>query len=435
MDTSEIRKNVKLMVDGAPYTVVDFQFVKPGKGQAFTRVKIKNLATGAVLERTYKSGEKLEQADVEERQMTYIYPEGDQYVFMDPATGEQTYVAQDKVGDERRFLLDGLQVDIVLFNGQAIGITLPAHVVIQISHSEPGIKGDTASNVTKPATLSTGAVIQVPLFINEGEWVKVDTRTGDLRLAFMLAKRIIPCLDVRAGRVVKGIQFVDLRDAGDPVACAATYDKQGADELTLLDIEASVEGRGTLLDLVRRTAEQLRIPFTVGGGVRNVEDIRALLEAGADKVSINTAAVKDPSLLAKAADIWGAQALVVAIDVRRCSDRQGWEVYVHGGRTATGLDAEQWAAQVASLGAGEILLTSMDRDGTQAGYDLPLLRALCNSVSIPVIASGGVGNLTHLKEGLEIADAALAASIFHDGKVSVQEAKRWLANEQILIRN
>ena len=179
MDTSDIRKNLKFLVDGSPYTVVDFQFVKPGKGQAFTRVKIRNLATGAVLERTYKSGEKLEPADVEERTMTYIYPENDQYVFMDPQTGEQTYVEQDKLGDERRFLLDGLEVDVVLFNGQAIGVTLPAHVVIQVTQSDPGVKGDTASNVTKPATLSTGTSIQVPLFINEGEWVRVDTRTGD----------------------------------------------------------------------------------------------------------------------------------------------------------------------------------------------------------------------------------------------------------------
>lgn len=179
MDTSEIRKNVKLMVDGAPYTVVDFQFVKPGKGQAFTRVKIRNMATGAVLERTYKSGEKLEPADVEERTMTYIFPEGDKYVFMDPQSGEQVYINADKVGEESRFMLDGLEVNVVLWNGQPIGVTLPSHVVIQITHSEPGIKGDTASNVTKPATLSTGAVVQVPLFVNEGEWVKVDTRTGD----------------------------------------------------------------------------------------------------------------------------------------------------------------------------------------------------------------------------------------------------------------
>jgi elongation factor P len=179
MDTSDIRKNVKLMVDGAPYTVVDFQFVKPGKGQAFTRVKIRNMATGAVLERTYKSGEKLEPADVEERTMTYIYPEGDKYVFMDPQSGEQVYINADKVGEESRFMLDGLEVNVVLWNGQPIGVTLPSHVVIQITHSEPGIKGDTASNVTKPATLSTGAVVQVPLFVNEGEWVKVDTRTGD----------------------------------------------------------------------------------------------------------------------------------------------------------------------------------------------------------------------------------------------------------------
>ncbi len=179
MDTSDIRKNLKIMMDGAPYTVVDFQFVKPGKGQAFTRLKVKNLATGAVLERTFKSGEKLEPADVEERTLQYIYPEGENYVFMDPHSGEQVYVNQDKLGDEKQFLLDGLNVDVVLWNGAPVAISLPAHVVIQISHSEPGVKGDTASNVTKPATLSTGAIIQVPLFIKEGEWVKVDTRTGD----------------------------------------------------------------------------------------------------------------------------------------------------------------------------------------------------------------------------------------------------------------
>ena len=179
MDTSEIRKNVKIMLDGAPYTVVDFQFVKPGKGQAFTRVKIRNLATGAVLERTFKSGEKLEAADVEERKLQYIYPEGENYVFMDPGSGDQVYVPQDKLGDEKQFLLDGLDVDVVLWNGNPVAISLPAHVTVQITHSEPGVKGDTASNVTKPATISTGAVIQVPLFINEGEWVKVDTRTGD----------------------------------------------------------------------------------------------------------------------------------------------------------------------------------------------------------------------------------------------------------------
>ena len=180
MDTSDIRKNLKIMLDGSPYTVVDFQFVKPGKGQAFTRVKIRNLATGAVLERTFKSGEKLEPADVEERKLQYIYPEGDAYVFMDSATGDQVYVSGDKLDEQdKKFLLENLDVDIVLWNGNAIGVTLPAHVTVQITHSEPGVKGDTASNVTKPATISTGAQIQVPLFINEGEWVKVDTRTGD----------------------------------------------------------------------------------------------------------------------------------------------------------------------------------------------------------------------------------------------------------------
>ena len=179
MDTSDIRKNVKMMLDGAPYTVVDFQFVKPGKGQAFTRVKIRNLATGAILERTFKSGEKLEPADVEERKLQYIYPEGENYVFMDPQSGEQVYVSQDKLGDEKKFLLDGLDVDVVLWNGNAVAISLPAHVVVQITHSDPGVKGDTASNVTKPATIATGAQIQVPLFIKEGEWVKVDTRTGE----------------------------------------------------------------------------------------------------------------------------------------------------------------------------------------------------------------------------------------------------------------
>jgi elongation factor P len=180
MDTSDIRKNVKFMLDGAPYTVVDFQFVKPGKGQAFTRVKVRNLQTGAMLERTFKSGEKLEPADVEERSLQYIYPEGDQYVFMDPQSGEQMYVSGDKLSDtDKKFLLDGLAVDVVLWNGAAVALSLPAHVTVQITHSDPGVKGDTASNVTKPATISTGATIQVPLFVNEGEWVKVDTRTGD----------------------------------------------------------------------------------------------------------------------------------------------------------------------------------------------------------------------------------------------------------------
>jgi len=250
----------------------------------------------------------------------------------------------------------------------------------------------------------------------------------------MLAKRIIPCLDVRDGRVVKGVNFVGLRDAGDPVECAARYDADGADELTLLDIQASVEARGTLLDLVRRTADTLQIPLTVGGGVRHVDDVRALLAAGADKVSINSAAIRDPSLLTRAAEIWGNQAIVIAIDARRSSEHATWEVFTHGGRTPTGVDAVAWAAQATALGAGEILLTSMDRDGTQNGYDLPLLQAIADAVTVPVIASGGVGSLLHLQEGLTIVDAALAASIFHDGTHTVREAKRWLADHGTWVR-
>jgi imidazole glycerol-phosphate synthase subunit HisF len=250
----------------------------------------------------------------------------------------------------------------------------------------------------------------------------------------VLAKRIIPCLDVRDGRVVKGVNFVGLRDAGDPVECASRYDHEGADEITFLDITASVEKRGAMLETVRKTADVLHVPLTVGGGVRDEDDVRALLAAGADKVSMNTTAVRDPDLVARTAGQWGSQAIVVAIDARKRADEGGWEVFVHGGRTATGLDAVAWAVQVASLGAGEILLTSMDRDGTRAGYDLGLLRAVCDAVPVPVIASGGVGTLDHLRQGLDVADAALAASIFHDGQHTVREAKAYLRDHGVPVR-
>ncbi len=252
----------------------------------------------------------------------------------------------------------------------------------------------------------------------------------------MLAKRVIPCLDVRQGRVVKGVQFVGLRDAGDPVEQAARYDREGADEITLLDISASSEGRGTLLDVVARTADALRVPLTVGGGVRREDDVRALLAAGADKVSIDSAAVSEPGLVARYSGAWGAQAIVVAIDAKRRSDGTGWEVYVQGGRTATGRDVRAWAEEVARLGAGEILLTSMDRDGTLSGYDLPLTRAVADAVPIPVIASGGVGDLSHLRAGLVEgrASAVLAASIFHDGTHSIADVKRFLASTGVPVR-
>jgi imidazole glycerol-phosphate synthase subunit HisF len=250
----------------------------------------------------------------------------------------------------------------------------------------------------------------------------------------MLAKRIIPCLDVRDGRVVKGVHFVGLRDAGDPVECASRYDVAGADEITFLDITASHEARGTLLDIVSRTAEVVFAPLTVGGGVRTPDDVRTLLEAGADKVSVNSAAVSDPELVRRVSDAWGSQVLVVAIDAKRSA--QGFEVFTHGGRRGTGMDAVAWAARVAELGAGEILLTSMDRDGTKAGYDLALLRAVVDAVGIPVIASGGVGTLEHLREGLAEggADAALAASIFHDGIYSIGQAKSYLAEHGVVVR-
>jgi imidazole glycerol-phosphate synthase subunit HisF len=259
----------------------------------------------------------------------------------------------------------------------------------------------------------------------------------------MLVKRIIPCLDVRDGRVVKGVQFVDIRDAGDPVEVAQVYDREGADELVFLDITASYEQRKVILDVVARTAEQVFMPLTVGGGVSSIEDMRNLLNAGADKVSVNTAAVKDPGLVERAALRFGSQCIVVAIDARHVhgttngSDAGArWEVYTHGGRTPTGLDAVQWAVEVERFGAGEILLTSMDRDGTQEGYDLELTRAVSSAVGIPVIASGGVGSIEHLYEGLTQgkADAVLAASIFHFRTHTVQEVKAYLAARGVPMR-
>ncbi len=250
----------------------------------------------------------------------------------------------------------------------------------------------------------------------------------------MLAKRIIPCLDVRAGRVVKGVNFVALRDAGDPVECAQRYDAEGADEIAFLDITASHEGRSALLEVIERTADVVYTPLTVGGGVSRQEDVQALLAAGADKVSINTAAVQTPELIDQLAAAYGAQAIVVAVDARRGAE--GWEVFTHGGRRATGLEAVAWARELADRGAGEILLTSMDRDGTQVGYDLPLTRAVASAVSIPVIASGGVGTLEHLHAGLTEggASAALAASIFHDGTHSIREAKAYLRQRGVRMR-
>jgi imidazole glycerol-phosphate synthase subunit HisF len=259
----------------------------------------------------------------------------------------------------------------------------------------------------------------------------------------MLVKRIIPCLDVREGRVVKGVRFVDIRDAGDPVEVAQVYEREGADELVFLDITASYERRKTILDVVTRTAEQVFMPLTVGGGINSIEDIRDLLNAGADKVSLNTAAVRDPALVQRSALRFGSQCIVVAIDARRVHEATHgaslaprWEVYTHGGRTPTGLDAAQWAGDVERLGAGEILLTSMDRDGTQEGYDIELTRAVSTAVSIPVIASGGVGTLEHLYEGLTIgaADAVLAASIFHFRTHTVLEAKAYLKERGVPMR-
>jgi cyclase len=251
----------------------------------------------------------------------------------------------------------------------------------------------------------------------------------------MLAKRIIPCLDVKEGRVVKGVNFLELRDAGDPVEIAKIYDRDGADELCFLDITASHENRGIILDVVERTAEQVFMPLTVGGGINKVEDIRALLHAGADKVSINTAAVHRPEFVREAAEKFGSQCIVVAIDAKRVGDR--WEVFTHGGRTPTGIDARQWAERMENFGAGEILLTSMDRDGTKVGYDLDLTRVLADSVTIPVIASGGVGTLEHIYEGLTVghASAALAASIFHYREYSIADCKSYLQNRGIVVRS
>jgi cyclase len=249
-----------------------------------------------------------------------------------------------------------------------------------------------------------------------------------------LAKRVIPCLDVTAGRVVKGVNFVQLKDAGDPVEIAARYDGEGADELTFLDITASSDRRDIILGVIEAVASKVFIPLTVGGGVRKVEDVRRLLNAGADKVSINTAAVQNPDLVSEASAIVGNQCIVVAIDAKR--KRDGWEVYTHGGRNATGLDVVAWARRMTEAGAGEILLTSMDRDGTRDGFDLALTRAVCDAVSVPVIASGGVGSREHLADGVleGHADAVLAASVFHFGDFTVGEAKRHMRERGIEVR-
>lgn len=255
----------------------------------------------------------------------------------------------------------------------------------------------------------------------------------------MLKIRVIPCLDVKDGRVVKGVNFVDLRDAGDPVEAATAYDAAGADELCFLDITASHENRDTIFDVVQQTAERCFMPLTVGGGVRKVEDVRKLLEAGADKVSINTAAVKDRAFVGQASEKFGAQCIVVAIDAKKVSadgDPNRWEIFTHGGREATGIDAIEFAQEVVALGAGEILLTSMDRDGTREGFNLPLTRAIADAVTVPVIASGGVGELDHLVEGVTEghASAVLAASIFHFGDYSISEAKQHMADCGVAVR-
>ena len=254
--------------------------------------------------------------------------------------------------------------------------------------------------------------------------------------ATTLTRRVIPCLDVTDGRVVKGVSFVNLRDAGDPVELAARYNAEGADELVFLDITASSDSRSTMIDVVARTADQVFIPLTVGGGVRSVADMRQMLGAGADKVSVNTAALADPELIARGADVFGRQCIVVAIDARRRSDGSGWDVFTHGGRRPAGRDVVAWAIEATGRGAGEILLTSMDRDGTGEGYDLPLLEAVGQAVNVPVIASGGAGTLDHLVEGLQPgrADAVLAASIFHFGQFRIGEAKGHLAASGLPVR-
>lgn len=252
-----------------------------------------------------------------------------------------------------------------------------------------------------------------------------------------LAKRIIPCLDVDNGRVVKGVQFVDIRDAGDPVEVARRYDAEGADEITFLDITASSDNRETMVHVVEEVASQVFIPLTVGGGIRKVEDIRTMLNAGADKVAINTAAVFNPEFVKEAAGKFGSQCIVVAIDAKQVSDKPPkWEIFTHGGRKPTGIDAIEWAKKMVDYGAGEILLTSMDRDGTKIGFDLALTRAISEAVSVPVIASGGVGNLDHLAEGVKegAADAVLAASIFHFGEYTIEQAKRHMAAAGIEVR-
>jgi len=254
----------------------------------------------------------------------------------------------------------------------------------------------------------------------------------------MLAKRIIPCLDVKEGRVVKGVNFVNLRDAGDPVEQARVYDAQGADELVFLDISATHEGRQTMIEVVRQVAVEVLMPFTVGGGVRTIEDVRNLLLAGADKVSINSAAVRTPEILTKGAERFGSQCIVMAVDAKRVSeDPLRWEVYISGGRIVTGLDAVDWCKQGVELGAGEILLTSMDGDGTLAGYDLELTRAVADAVSVPVIASGGAGELSHFAEVLTEgrADAALAASLFHDRVLTIEQVKEYLRDQGIVVRD
>lgn len=253
----------------------------------------------------------------------------------------------------------------------------------------------------------------------------------------MLAKRVIPCMDVKDGRVVKGVNFVNLRDAGDPVELAAYYDREGADEVVFLDITATSDNRATTIDMASRAAREVRIPYTVGGGFRNVEGMRQMIAAGADKVSLNSAAVKDPSLITRAATAFGSQAVICAIDARHVSGAgDKWEVYVAGGRTPTGIDAVEWAVEAARRGAGEILLTSMDRDGTQDGFDIPLTRAVSRAVPIPVIASGGVGKLEHFAEGIidGEADAVLAASVFHFGTYTIRQVKEYLAAQGIPVR-
>ena len=252
----------------------------------------------------------------------------------------------------------------------------------------------------------------------------------------MYAKRIIPCLDVHNGRVVKGVNFVNLRDAGDPVEIAKMYNEAGADELVFLDITATHEARGTVLDMARRVAETVFIPFTIGGGIKTVEDFRLLLKEGADKISINSSAIKNPKLISDAADKFGRQCVVVAIDAKRREDNSGWNVYVNGGRIDTGIDALEWAVKADKLGAGEILLTSMDCDGTKSGYDIELTRTISENVSVPVIASGGAGTMEHFKDALTVgkADAALAASLFHFREIEISDLKNYLHNQGVSVR-